>query len=242
MFKKISVLFLPALCSVILSQSRFEISFNIGYSYPLLEARGNNLTIDSLDHIFINGKRLIDSDNLATNAGYNVTAFLKYVFTKNGHVKGLFSLGYNVLYGNYDEFMGYNPGIRIQNFSTGLGAEINPLGHNSDFYPSAYGLFRINFIGGETYLATGYDFLKVSSRYGYLAGINLNYRFKKTLGMYLGYCYSYDNPLNRQTEETYKFDLHVIPFRDKASAANGLTSDRRIAYWSLYLGMNFFFK
>jgi len=228
----------------IFSQSRLEISFHIGYSNPLLETRGDNLTIDSNQHIFIDGKNLLVSDNLATKAGYNVNAFLKYRFTKNGHIKGLFSLGYNVLYGNYPEFKGFNPGIRIQTFSTGIGAEISPLGHKAGFYPSIFGLFRLNFIGGETYLAAGYDFLKVTSRYGYLAGINLNFNVNKNIGIYTGYSYSYDNLINRQTVETYEPDPygHVIPFRDKASPTNDLVADRRIAYWSLYLGMNIFFK
>ena len=242
MHKKLQFFLIFFVSINILSQSRFEISFHIGYSNPLLETRGDNLTIDSIGHIFIGGKRLLVSDNMAANSGYNVNAFLKYRFTKNGHFKGLFSLGYNVLIGNYAEFQGYNPGIRIQTFSAGLGAEVNPVGHNTVIYPSAFGLFRYNLVGGETYLAAGYDFLKVTSRFGYLAGININYSINKKLGLYLGYSYSYDNPINRQTEETYEVDPHVIPFRDEASPTNGLVANRRIAYWSLYLGMNIFFK
>src|SRR3990172_5703951 len=232
MFKKIVFVLILFAAENIFPQSRLEISFHLGYSNPLLETRGDNLTIDSNELAFIDGKRLLVSDNLATKAGYNVNAFLKYSFAKNGLIKGLFSLGYNVLFGNYPEFMGYDPGIRIQTFSTGIGAEINPMGHKKAFYPSAYGLFRLNFVGGETYLKAGLDFLKVTSRYGYLAGINLNFNIKKNIGIYIGYSYSYDNPINRQTVETYEPDPlgHVIPFRDKASSTNGLVADRRIAY------------
>jgi hypothetical protein len=243
MFKKsVYALFIFSV-SILYSQSRFEISFHIGYSNPLLESHGNNLVVDSSGRfIFIEGKRLLVSDNLAANVGYNVTSFLKYSLTENGRVKGLFSLGYNNLFGSYSEIFGYNPGVRIQTFSAGLGAEINPLGQKNNFYPSVFGLFRLNFIGGESYIAAGLDIFKVTSRFGYLTGLNLNYRIKKTVGMYFGYSYSYDNLLNKQTEETYQKDPHVIPFRDKASSTNGLTADRRIAYWSLYLGMNFYFK
>jgi hypothetical protein len=103
-------------------------------------------------------------------------------------------------------------------------------------------LLRVNFIGGETFHRAGLDFFKVTPRYGWAAGLNLNYRLKQTLGMYLGYSYSFDNLWNRQTDEKTPHDPHVIVFRDEASPTNGLTHDRRIAYWSLYLGMNFFFK
>ena len=248
------ILFVIFLSANIFTQSppvkagKFEISFHIGYSNPLLEARGNNLTIDtSVDKsgiIFINGKRLLVSDNLAAKAGYNVQAFLKYSFTKKGYIKGLFSVGYNILLGLYDEFNGTQPGIRIQTFSAGLGAEINPLGHTNRFYPSLYGLFKYNLVGGETFYYAGLDFFKVTPRFGYTGGFNLNFNITKTIGIYTGLNYNYDNPINRQTAETYEPDPygHTIPFRDEASPTNGLTGDRRIAYWALNLGMNFFFK
>ena len=231
-----------------LSQSKFEISFHIGYSNPLLEARGDNLTIDTtVDKagiIFINGKRVIDSDNLATNVGYTVQASLKYNFFKKGYLKGLFLLGYNVLYGVYDEFKGVQPGIRIQTFSAGLGTEVNPIGHEKTVYPSIFGLFKLNLVGGESYYNAGLDFLKVTSRFGYTAGLNLNFNIKKNIGIYTGYSYNFDNALNRESADTFEPDPfgHIIPFRDEASPNNGLTGNRRIAYWSLYLGMNFFFK
>ena len=45
--------------------SRIELSFSIGYSRPLLEAYGEKVTINAAeDQLFIDGKRLIDSDNL----------------------------------------------------------------------------------------------------------------------------------------------------------------------------------
>ncbi|HEY3249582.1 MAG TPA: hypothetical protein VGK25_00555 [Ignavibacteria bacterium] len=243
MLKKRVFLLIFLFYGIIFSQSRFEISFNIGYSNPLLEARGDKLILDSATlTIYIDGKRLLVSDNLAANVGYNVQTFLKYNFTKKGHLKGLFSLGYNIVYGIYPGQGDYDAGIRIQTFSAGLGTEINPLGHLSSFYPSVYALFRLNLIGGETFYKAGLDFLKVTSRFGYSAGLNLNFRFNKRLGMYGGYSYSFDNPIGRQTEETYETDPHVIPFRDESSPTNGLTHNRRIAYWSLYLGMNFFFK
>jgi hypothetical protein len=248
MLKRIVLLLSVAFIGVLAQSTpvragKFEISFHIGYSNPLLEARGDNLTIDSAGTIHIKGKRLLVSDNLATKAGYNVQAFLKYNFTKKGHVKGLFSLSYNMLLGIYDEFSGTSPGIRIQTFSTGIGAEVNPIGHDKKVYPSIYGLFKLNLVGGETFYLAGLDFFKVTSRFGYTAGLNLNFNIKKNIGIYTGYNYSYDNPIGRETADTFEPDPfgHAIPFRDEASAANGLSGNRRIAYWSLYLGMNFFF-
>lgn len=241
---KFIVLLLISTAGCVFTQSKFEISFNIGYSHPLLEASGENLSIDSAGAIHINGKSVLVSDNLATNTGYGVQVFLKYNFIKNGYIKGLFSIGYNILYGVYDEFKGTSPGIRIQTFSTGLGLEINPLSHTHRFFPSVFGLFKYNLVGGETFYNAGLDFLRVTSRFGYSGGLNLNYNIKKTIGIYMGYSYNFDNPINRQTAETYEPDPygHVIPFRDEASQTNGLTGDRRIAYWSMYLGMNFYFK
>src|SRR4030095_1583087 len=226
------------LSSIIYSQSKFEISVHIGYSNPLLEAHGEKLIIDSTETIYIDGKRLLVSYNLGTKNGYGVQSFLKYNFTPKGHFKGLFSLGYNIVYGTYSGKTRddpYEAGVRIQTFSAGLGAEINPMGHKSSVYPSLFGLFRLNLIGGETYYQAGLDFLKVTPRFGYSAGFNVNFKLSKMIGLYTGYTYSFDNPIGRQTEETYEADPHVIPFRDEASQTNGLSNDRRIAYWSIQI-------
>jgi len=240
MLKKLLLLLI--FCGINYSQSRLELSIQAGYSNPMLEAYGNNVKIDSVENIYIDGKRLIVSDNFGTNVGYNIQAFLKYSFTKNGHLKGMLSLGYNILYGIYPGIGDYDCGVRIQTFSIGTGFEVNPLGHNKIFYPSLFGQFRFNLMGGETYYQAGLDFFTVTPRFGYVSGINLNYRFKKTIAIYLGYSYSYDNAINRQSVETYDVTRLVIPFKDKYSPANGLTHDRRVVYWSLNLGMNYYFK
>jgi hypothetical protein len=225
------------------SVSRLEISVQAGYSHPMLEAYGTKLTINAAeDQIFIDGKRLLVSDNLGTENGYTVQTYLKYNFMKKGYMKGLFNLGYNALYATHPGPSDFDIGVRVQSFSVGLGTEVNPIGHEKKVYPSVFGLLRMNLMGGETFHRAGLDFFKVTPRYGYSAGLKLNYAFKKTLGMYLGYSYSYDNLWGKQTDEKTPEDAHVIVFRDEASATNGLTHNRRIAYWSLYLGMNFFFR
>lgn len=222
--------------------SPIEISVDIGYSRPLLEAYGTKITINAAeDQIFIDGKRMLVSDNFGTESGYGIQTYLKYRFMKKGYVKGLFSLGYNALVAYHPGPADFDIGVRIQSFSVGLGSEINPIGSDKKFYPGVYGMFRMNMMGGESFHRAGLDFFKVTPRYGYSAGFKLNYSFKRTLGMYLGYSYNYNNVWNRQTEESTPQDAHVIVFRDKKSETNGLTHDRRIAYWSLYLGMNFFF-
>lgn len=224
------------------SISPLEISVDIGYSHPLLEAYGTKITINQTeDQIFIDGKRLLISDNLGTENGYSVQTYLKYRFMKKGYIKGLFNLGYNALVAYHPGPGDFDIGIRVQSFSLGLGTEVNPIGSDKVFYPSVQGLMRMNLMGGETFHKAGLDFFKVTPRYGYSAGLKLNYSFKRTLGMYLGYSYNYDNLWSRQTEETTPNDAHVIVFRDKKSETNGLTHDRRVAYWSLYVGMNFFF-
>jgi hypothetical protein len=224
-------------------KSRIELSFNLGYSYPLLEAYGSKVTINTNeDRILIDGKSLLVSDNFGTNTGYTVQAYIKYAVVRNGFAKILFNLGYNNLHGTYPGSSGYDVGVRIQSFSIGAGAEINPLGHDKTFYPGVYGLLRTNFMGGETFHRAGLDFFKVVPRYGYSAGFKLNYNLKRSLGMHFGYSYSYDNVWNKQTDETVTGDAHVIVFRDEANSTNGLSSNRRVAYWSLYLGMNFFFN
>lgn len=240
MLKKLILLILTA--GSLYSQSKFEMGLNIGYSHPLLEAYGDNVRIDSLEVIYVDGKRLVVSDNLGTNTGYNVQAYLKYDFTRKGHVKGMVSLGYNILYGIYDGMHGFDCGIRVQTFSVGTGLEVNPLGHMNDFYPSLYSQFRLNMMGGESFFQAGLDFFTVTARYGYNGGINMNYRVKKNIAVYLGYAYTYDNALNRQSVDIYDIERLNIPFKDKYSPTNGLTGDRRVAYWSLNLGMNYFFK
>ncbi|MBE2227681.1 MAG: hypothetical protein IAE93_10075 [Ignavibacteria bacterium] len=223
--------------------SRIELSFSIGYSRPLLEAYGNNVTINSAEDVLtIDGKKLIDSDNLGTNKGYGVQTYLKYSLLRKGYVKALFNLGYNALTGNYPGPSDYDIGVRIQTFSVGLGAEVNPLGHNSRIYPAVFGLMRMNFMGGETYHKAGLDFFEVKPRYGYTAGFKVYFRVKNTIDLFTGYSYSYDNTWGKQAEDNITTSGRTIPFRDEKSAVNGLTSNRRVAYWGLYLGMNFFFK
>lgn len=222
-------------------QDKLELNFSIGYSKPLLEAYGTNVTLSSTkDYILIDGKRLINSNNLGTEQGITVQTFFKYSFIKNGYLKALFNLGYNNLYSSHDG-TDVSYGIRVQSFSIGLGAEICPLG-NKKFYPAVFALIRTNFIGGESFNYTGLDFFKVTPRYGYSGGFNLNYRFNKKTGMYAGWTYSYDNTWSKQTDETVTNDVHTIVFRDKANSINGLQNDRRIAYSSFYIGMNFYIK
>lgn len=225
----------------LLSQSRIELSFNIGYSVPLLETYGTDVVLAPDNRsVFIGGKRWLVSDNLGADKGISVQAFFKYSFVKSGFVKGLFNMGYNVLNSTHSG-PGDDYGVRVQSFSLGIGPEINPLGIRK-FYPSFFALLRMNMVGGETYFHAGLDFFKVVPRYGYSGGFTLNYRFNEKVGLYAGYAYSYDNTWNKQTEETPIVDAHVIPFRDKKSATNGLTGDRRIAYSSYSLGMNFYLK
>src|SRR4030095_14975065 len=146
--------------------SRIELSFQIGFSHPLLEVYGNNVTINATeDQIFIDGKRLLVSDNMGTNTGYTVQTYLKYSFIKKGYLKGLFNLGYNNVYGSYPGPSDYSYGVRVQTFSAGLGAEVNPIGHEKKVYPSVYGLMRMNMVGGESYFKAGLDFFKVKPRY-----------------------------------------------------------------------------
>ena len=147
-----------------------------------------------------------------------------------------------MLYGIYPGGGGYDIGTRVQTFSVGTGAEINPLGHEKKFYPGVYGLLRLNLIGGETFHKAGLDFFKVTPRYGYSAGIKVNYSLKKTIALFLGYSYTYDNLWSKKTSEETPVDDHVIVFRDEASPTNGIKFNRRVVYWSLYMGMNFFFK
>lgn len=223
--------------------SRIELSFSFGYSRPMLETYGNSITINSSeDQVLIDGKRLLVSDNFGTNTGYSVQTYFKYRLLKSGYLKALFNLGYNNLHGTYPGVLGFDVGVRIQSFSMGIGTEVNPLGHNISVYPSVYGLMRMNLIGGESFHRAGLDFFKVTPRYGYTAGLKVYFKLKSTMDLFVGYNYSYDNVWNRQTAEETPVDPHVIVFRDRKSETNGLTSDRRIAYWGLNLGMNFFFK
>lgn len=241
------LILLSVLCvsSVSRSQSRFEIDVAIGYSHPLLEAYGkDNVLLDSSEKfVLIDGERLIVSDNLGTDVGYTVQVYGKYSILRQGYLKGLFNVGYNRLYSIYsgpsDDF-----GVRVQSFSVGAGLEANPLA-KFKFNASIFGLLRYNLVGGESYYHAGLDFFKVTSRFGYSAGIRTGYRYNNNIGFFLSWTYSYDNAWNKQTGSEQidpRVDAHTIPFRDKAGDNNGLTHDRRIAYASYSLGMTFYFK
>lgn len=242
-FSIFTVLYFSIVCETVLPQSRFEIDISAGYSRPLLESYGKNVELESASRfVLIEGKRLLVSDNLGVDVGYSVQGYIKYDILRSGHIKGLLNVGYNILY-SVLEGPGDNYGVRIQTFSLGTGIEVNPLG-NSRFYPSVFGLLRLNFVGGESYYHAGLDFLKVTARYGYSAGLNANYALNKRIGLIIGYSYAYDNLWGKKTEEVSVFDPDglTISLRDKASQTNGLSRDRRIAYWTLFGGIKFYLK
>lgn len=230
--------------SFALSQERFEFSIAIGYSHPQLEAWGTQAEMTgavSTEIITIQGKRLLNSNNFAMNYGFTVQVNSKLSLVKSGHLKAILNLAFNQLEGKYSYPDPWGFGIRMPVFSIGTGLEINPLGVQK-FYPSIYGMFRFNEVGGESFHTAGVDFFIVSPRIGYLYGINLNYRFQKRFGIFLGSFFAYDNWVNKQTKDEVINDYHVINFRDKADSVNGLSHDRRYAYLSLILGVNFYLR
>jgi len=211
----------------------------------MLEAYGtDNVELDSSEKfVLIDGKRLIVSDNLGTDVGYTVQVYARYSILKPGYVKALVNVGYNILYSRY-QGPSDNYGIRIQSFSLGTGLEASPLARFR-FNASAFGLLRYNLVGGESYYHAGLDFFKVTSRFGYSAGVRVAYKYNDIFGFFFNWTYNYDNAWNKQASPESidpKLDAHTIPFRDKAANNNGLTHDRRIAYVSYSVGMTFFFK
>ncbi len=221
---------------------RYEINVSINYSRPILETFGNDIDFDIVNEIItIDGKRLINSDNFATNFGYGIQVYGKMSLFHSNYIKAEGSIGFDQLASKYSLSNGTYYGVRMYVFSIGTGLQINPIGVHK-FYPSLFGLFRFNEIGGETYHHAGLDFLIVSPRFGVSTGFNLNYKFNKKVGMSLGMTYNYDNMLNKQTQEGVFDDPHVINFRDAQSPTNGLVHDRRVAYVNITGGINIYFK
>src|SRR5437867_662497 len=150
------------------SQNRFEIDVAAGYSRPLLEAYGTNVTLSpEQDRMFIDGKRLIVSDKLGTDVGYTIELYAKYNLMKPGLVKILINIGYNCLFSSYPG-PGDDYGVRVQSFSVGTGVELSPLA-KFKLSPSLFGLLRYNLVGGESYHHAGLEFFKATSRYRYSA-------------------------------------------------------------------------
>jgi hypothetical protein len=160
---------------------------------------------------------------------------------RSDYLRLIASIGYTQLQSKYTQGESDSYGTRLMIFSVGTGLQINPVGIHR-FYPSIIGLFRFNEVGGESFYHAGGEFLIVSPRFGYSTGIDLNYKFNKKVAMTLGVKYSYDNLLNKQSSEESYEDAHVVSFRDKQSATNGLNNDRRIAYLGITTGINIYFK
>jgi hypothetical protein len=246
--KTSSVLFTLVFCGYFISpnleaQSRFEISLQTGYSHPKYETYGNDVFIaPDLYTVTIGGKRLLTSDNLGMNYGFNFQLYGKYSIVKSGYLKLIFNVGFNQLEGKYSTPFGSDTyGVRMPIFSIGPGLEINPIGERR-FYPSLIGLIRLNEIGGESFYHAGLDFFIVQPRFGYVFGISLNYKLNSRVGLFFGSTYQYDNWFNKKTNEGIYDDYHVINFRDKASTTNGLTQDRRVVSISFNTGINFYLK
>jgi hypothetical protein len=192
--------------------------------------------------ITIQGKRIVNADNLGMNYGFTFQLYGKYSIIKTGYLKALFNIGFNQLEGKYSTPYGSDMyGVRMPIFSLGTGIEINPIGTHR-FYPSLIGLIRLNMIGGESFYHAGIDFFIVQPRFGYVYGFNLNLKVSNFIGLSLGTTFNYDNWLNKKPNEGTIDDPLVINFRDKASPTNGLTQDRRIAYLSITAGINFYLK
>jgi len=226
-----------------IGHERFEISIKLGYSKPQMEAWGNDAEYSlTQGTVTVGGNRIVNSSNLAMNYGFGIQVFGKYSIIKSGIIKGILNLGFNQLESIYpipNDSWGF--GIRMPVFSMGLGLELNPFGTKT-FYPSIFGVYRLNEIGGETFHFAGLDFFVVAPRFGYVYGINFNYRVGKHVALSLGSSFSYDNWQNKQTNDATLDDPHAIYFRDQSDATNGLQSARRIGYISFMGGVNFYFK
>jgi len=212
----------------------------------MYEAYGNNnITFDAVnEYIYIDGKRLVNSDNFGTKIGYGIQVNGNLRLFKQNFVKALANVGYTQMESTkYPSPDGFSHGVRINVFSLGLGLQVNPVGIHK-FYPSLIELFRFNEIGAESFHKAGVDFLIVSPRFGYTTGITLNYKFNKKLGISFGTFYNYDNWLNKSSSEGEIYDPygHVRNFRDEASPTNGLSLNRRIVYFSYNTGINIYFK
>jgi hypothetical protein len=225
------------------SQGKYELNAAIGYNIPILETYGNNINFDPVSEILtIDGKRLINSDNLGTTLGYGVQVTGSLRLFKSNYIKALGSISYMQLSSKYSiPGTDFFYGTRMYIFSIGTGLQINPVGIHK-FYPSVIGLFRFNEIGGESYFHAGLDFFVASPRFGVSTGIDLNYKFNDRVGISLGARYNYDNMLNKQTQEGTHSEDHIINFRDLQSSTNGLQHDRRVAYVSILTGINIYFK
>lgn len=240
----LATIILGVLSVLSFSQEKFEIDVSVGYSHPQLDAWGTLAEMTGPNYgeiITVQGKRLLNSDNFAMNYGFTLQINGKLSLIKSGLLKGIVNLAFNQLEGKYPLPDGIGFGVRMPVLSIGTGLEINPFGVQK-FYPSFYGLFRFNELGGESFHIAGVDFFVVSPRFGYLYGVNLNYKIQRKFGIYVGTFFAYDNWLNKQTKDDVFSDEHVINFRDKADSVNGLTHDRRYAYLSIILGVNFYMK
>lgn len=226
------------------SDDRFELNISANYSNPEYEAYGTNVTFESYhEFVYIDGKRIVTSDNFGTNWGFGFQVYGSLRLFKQNFVKPVLNIGMTQLEGKYTNTTSIDHGVRLWSLSVGLGLEINPIGIHR-FYPTILALYRFNEMGGESFYRAGVDYLIASPRFGYQTGLNLNYKFKPRFGMSLGVFYSFDNVWNRSTKEGTIYDPlgHIVNFRDEASPTNGLTHNRRIAYYSVQFGFNFYFK
>jgi hypothetical protein len=208
-----------------------------------MELYGPNVSFDAMNTVVsVDGSRIINSSNLGTTLGLGIQVTGSLRLFRTDYFKLLGNISYNQFASKYHvpNASSYY-GVRINLFSIGAGFQLNPIGIRK-FYPSVVGLFRLNEIGGETYHFAGLDFFVVSPRFGYSAGMDLNYKFSKKVGMSFGMRYIYDNWLNKQTAVTDFRDDHAINFSDEPSAANKLPNARRIVYVSILTGINIYFK
>jgi len=241
-FLYVSIAFLFITSDIYSQNERFEVSASISYAKPQMEAWGNDVYFDPINQIVtVSGNRIVNSNNLGMNYGFAFEAYGKIKILKEGKLKGIINLGYTQLENSQQLSTGLYYGVKMPVLSFGAGIEANPLG-TKKLYPSAFALFRVNEISGESFYNDKLDYFPVSTRMGYVIGLKLNYRVSEDIAINIGSSFSYDNLFIKQNDPGSYSDPHESNFVDQPNTQIGLNGARRIGYINIDIGVNYYIK
>lgn len=250
-------LYIPALFifliisnSVLLSQTKWNLTITGGYTMPLADLKGD--FPDTLGSTLLNFEK---SSTLLTKSGFNIGAIAKYCVDTLGKARVTGGLTYNSFSGSQDYsrpggILTYKNKVNI--FTISLGAEYGFL-PKKKFNPFVGLDLAANFYSGKIEASGDSTFTlnrKSETRIGVIANGGVDIKLSKSLSAIVGVKYALTNLIGKKTEltttaitvtddqETGTSSLKEIGLNDEENSTN---KSKTLYYLQIYAGLSFYF-
>lgn len=224
------------------AQPKFTVHIIGGYSQPLSDLKGNIATFDTIQNSRANYPFQMKN-------GFNFGADGKLAFGKQGNIRLVFGLNYNVFKNSEDmpNIYNQNETVTFKNkvniLGISLGGEyaflpkknVNPfIGFDltGNFWSGSFSWDNSGDSAAYTILS-----LKSAARLGLQFGGGIDFKIGKQEGIVLGMKYNFANLVGKGYTDPLSFASNEISLNDKAS---GVNPARNLNYLQLYIGISMF--